>query len=1309
MTFNAGDIEATIRARRDQFQRDLDDARADADKWAAKPVTVSIKAEGAAAAKADLDKVAAARAALGDKDAVVKVTASTAGADGPMDKTAAKADALDAKAPVIKVTADTAGADAPMDRTAQKRDALGRFVSFKVTADTTEADIGLDKVEARKAAAGRPVTIPVRTRADTSGIDAATAKVVKFAGKLRDAGGPFWLGPALLTLGAIGTTAGVATGAAIGLAGAFTAGAGALAAFGAVAKPVLSGAQAAQVAVTAATSAYHATLAAGVPVAAAQQAQTAANAKAQSAYAIALAAGTKPATALLALHKSLATSQAAYSAATDKGTFSARALATEQAAITTAYAGMSPAQVALSRQLGDMAAGWKNLQAAETPVVAGAVLPWLQSVTSLTAALPPVISAVAPVIAYLGTQFSGLVNSQAFRDFRDFIAGTGTATVSAAGSTIIDLVKSFITLLPQFDPLIREAVNHIADLGPAVLKWSQSGQASADIQRFMQWFNDNGPKVGSFLGSIGGALKALAPGLTGSATGELQVLTGFFNLVAKLPPSFATPIAEIAGWLLLLNKFGVISVGVKVIGAAAGWVKKLLGGASVDVGAAGMQAAADTMAGAAAAMQAAADTMAGTDLAGTGAVGTLGTVGPARALEGDAIGSGIGGKLLSAGIVTAIAAAIALLVVKPLLQGQSSGTQQDSSKPGNWWDNPGGANPSDPRTAAQGFSTWAGAGTMIKDWLGFGQSSPSQATPNNRGAAPGPSASVIDPNTGELAWTKWWQDFDRDFVHKITDWFTVSLPHLFTSTIPHAADGPWNTLWANTITRTARGFHDVAGWFDTGRHDIAAKVEQIAGDIEDGLKAAWTWVVSNVATPIGAFFTRTLPGWFSASIGFLKSDFVSPLENAFKDAWTWLQASIGTPMATWLTRTLPGYFTSAVAAIGRAWDTIENKVMAPVDWVVTNVYDDLIVKFWNSVAGPVGLPKLAAFAEGGVVPGGYSRADNQLAWLRSGEGILQPGAVAALGGPAFIGWANRAYGDVPVSASGAGHYAGGGILPSPITAVGHAVSGVIGDIGGFLGGLASQVKAGIYDGLAAAGTSVIGAAARQVPGTNGVAEAMREYPVKLWDGFATWVSGHGPGPVAVGGGGGGIGLGGLSGSSGYAAFKSVAAKIGWGAAQLAAWVGVEMLEAGFSLTAQNPTSGAYGMAQFINGAGEYAQYGGNSGTYIGQAVAMANYILQRYGTPEAAYQHEISSHWYDNGGWLQPGATMVMNATGRPEPVLTGDQWDALTSAIAGGGTSQLAGTVNIMLPEGTSLTSALNELDFKLRAARLQGFLASP
>jgi hypothetical protein len=311
---------------------------------------------------------------------------------------------------------------------------------------------------------------------------------------------PGLVGPALLLAPAMTTLAGAAAAAGAGLGGAFIAGGAALAAFGAVAKPILSDAKKAADAVGKAQDTYNTAISNGVPV--------------------------------------------------------AKAYKAEQLAIAKAYAGMSPAQVALSRQLGDMADAWDKVKAAETPVVTGALQPWLKSVTGLTKDLAPIIAKISPVIASLGGQFNSLVNSSAFKGFRDFIGSTGAAAVSAGGSTIIDLVKSFMILLPKFDPLIREAVGWISRLGPAVLTWASSKKASDDITKFMQWFSQNGPVVGKLLKNIGAALAALAPGLTAGAATELNIISGFLGFIAKLPPSIAKPLAEVAGAALILSKMG---------------------------------------------------------------------------------------------------------------------------------------------------------------------------------------------------------------------------------------------------------------------------------------------------------------------------------------------------------------------------------------------------------------------------------------------------------------------------------------------------------------------------------------------------------------------------------------------------------------------------------------------------------------------------------------------------------------------------------------------------------------------------------
>ena len=117
-------------------------------------------------------------------------------------------------------------------------------------------------------------------------------------------------------------------------------------------------------------------------------------------------------------------------------------------------------------------------------------------------------------------------------------------------------------LLPQFDPLIREATAGITRFGASFASWSGSAKGASEIQGFLRWFTANGPVVGGLLKNIGGAMKTLLPGLTAGGIGELNVISGYFGLLAKLPKGIAAPLAVTAGVLLSLQKIGVLKIGV---------------------------------------------------------------------------------------------------------------------------------------------------------------------------------------------------------------------------------------------------------------------------------------------------------------------------------------------------------------------------------------------------------------------------------------------------------------------------------------------------------------------------------------------------------------------------------------------------------------------------------------------------------------------------------------------------------------------------------------------------------------------------
>jgi hypothetical protein len=87
-----------------------------------------------------------------------------------------------------------------------------------------------------------------------------------------------------------------------------------------------------------------------------------------------------------------------------------------------------------------------------------------------------------------------------------------------------------------------------------------------------------------------------------------------------------------------------------------------------------------------------------------------------------------------------------------------------------------------------------------------------------------------------------------------------------------------------------------------------------------------------------------------------------------------------------------------------------------------------------------------------------------------------------------------------------------------------------------------------------------------------------------------------------------------------------AAAHGWTGSQ---WTALEKLwtrESDWSNTAQNPTSTAYGIAQFLDTT--WAKYGPKTSDPTLQIRYGLAYIADRYGTPTAAWAHELAVGWY---------------------------------------------------------------------------------
>jgi hypothetical protein len=770
-------------------------------------------------------------------DGFSRIGRSVIDMSGKMDTAAVKSAFLDE---ALKRQRETTRRTADATLSLAKSDEVLAEVEKRLAEGALEAEFALKReAEAKKADA----EASRKAAAENTGFAASLNKI---ADSMKKGGGPAWLGPALLGLAPLTSIAGVAAGATIGIAGAAVAGAAALAAFGAVAKPVLSAALTAEQAVQTAQDAY-----------------TLSVQKTTAQYQIAMG-----------FAKTNAQRSAAY-AAEQKG-FAADRLAEAQA-ISKAYIEMSPQQIALSKQLGDMANAWQNLKAAQTPVVAGALQPWLKSVTDLTGKLAPVIHEVSAVIGDLGTQFDALVNSRAFAGFRDFVTFTGSGVVSAVGGTLIDWAKAFLILLPKFNPLILQMSRGISDMGTSVLKWASSKKASEDITKFMDWFRTSGPAVGALLKNIGGALKALAPGLGPATTTELNIISGFFATIAKLPPAVAKPLLEVAGALLTLNKLGVVGVGIKLLG--------LGGGAAAGEAAAGGAAA------------------------------------------------GLWSKLLP-GVRLAGGALAAVVVVDMVLKNISSGAGGK-----NWWDNPFGLGTAkDPKTGKtsgtpSGLTSWTQLGKDITNWW-------------------------------NITWNNTITRTAKGF-HDLAGWFDKGRHDVSASWNATGAGfvSIWNTAWNNTVARTARGFRDVSGWLGQMRHDTAGQFDGIRHDAAAAWDTAWTNVVARTVRGVSdtLHWISTIPG---------------KITGLFADAGSWLY----------------GAGQAIVSGIVSGIQSVGGEIASAIESLIPSGLRNVISSLWHGLG----------FASGtSFAPAGWAWVGEQgpeLMRFRGGEQVMSAPASAAYAG-----------------------------------------------------------------------------------------------------------------------------------------------------------------------------------------------------------------------------------------------------------------------------------------------------------------------
>ncbi|WP_060905310.1 hypothetical protein [Streptomyces scabiei] len=492
-------------------------------------------------------------------------------------------------------------------------------------------------------------------------------------------------------------------------------------------------------------------------------------------------------------------------------------------------------------------------------------------------------------------------------------------------------------------------------------------------------------------------------------------------------------------------------------------------------------------------------------------------------------------------------------------------------------------------------------------------------------------------------------------------------------------------LWKSILAPAFRGIGSIIAWWWT---NIVKRYFGFVRGAISVLADAFRWLYNKAIKPAWNSISSVISGVWTRGI--------KPAFNAVKTA-------VGK---------VADAFDAARAAIKIAWDKLKGIARTPVQYVVDVVYNNGIRGVWNKVAGAFGAKKLDKFkfARGGIMPGYTPGRDvhkfasptgGQLE-LSGGEAIMRPEFTRAVGS-GFVGTMNsiaKSRGAQGVKAALAPVF-GGNPDTHTDTSLRYANGGVVqrfedGGIFGWIGSAASKAAgagSAAWNGIKAttgwlgdsleesarAGVKkVVDPLLKSFPGMDtGFGRMIRKVPNRIIDALFGYTK------QADKKGGGGIG-----GPKIQAATKWAKTQNGlpyqWGGNGNPSWDCSGFMSAIESVIRGQKPHRRWSTHAFKGGTPPGWVKNGNSAFRVGITHAGVGHTAGTVGKTKVesrggdgvvvgkrarGYNDKLFTSWYgfmpgkyDSGGYLQPGLNLAYNGTGRPEPVFTTAQANALTS-----------------------------------------------
>ncbi len=226
-----------------------------------------------------------------------------------------------------------------------------------------------------------------------------------------------------------------------------------------------------------------------------------------------------------AAQKELTAAQEAYDTAT---TDEQRAAALERQRV--ALAGLSDEQRGFLTELQATKDAYADFsRTAQGPTLA-ALTPFLRGATAALAEMAPAVVGVSAAVGNVGLAFEQLVNGEAFSRFTDYLGGDGARQFEQFGSGLFVGLGGVLDLLVNITPLTDRFADGFARAAGNFAEFAANGGGSG----FAQFANQILPQVASTIGAIGQALGALGSATTGAISPVLGIITTLAEVLESI-------------------------------------------------------------------------------------------------------------------------------------------------------------------------------------------------------------------------------------------------------------------------------------------------------------------------------------------------------------------------------------------------------------------------------------------------------------------------------------------------------------------------------------------------------------------------------------------------------------------------------------------------------------------------------------------------------------------------------------------------------------------------------------------------------